>query len=285
MHFLARAHVFFAANATSSKCTPLTLLLSIPFHLLILLSMKEERDSIVTEYLESFSVPTKAERQQCCGSSRSLFCNECCRLFPSSDLPACIENGSLELPFELRIILHDQRSSATGLHAVALVGDKNRVSLHDIKRETDSPMEFRDNTYVLFPSEDSVPLSSVRNDILTLVVLDCKWTRPAAAQDTVAALPKVHLSCPPSESHFWRSHTAKQGCLSTIEAIYHAAMELDPTNSDLIHLLWLFGKQRAAIQQRGLWKDRKHLPYTEDAKEAMRALRAQKNRVVINDVT
>ena len=239
------------------------------------LQMEEDRDPEVTAYLDSFS-PKGNERKKCCGASRSLFCSECFNLVvPRSDLPSCIRDGSLKLPFNLHILLDDQRTSATGLHAATLLG-KEQVTLVDIKRG-DSVQDYRDcsQTYVLFPSTDSVPLSSVR-DISTLVVLDCKWTQPARAQSFVSELQRVHLSSPPKQSHFWRSHTAAQGCLSTIEAIYYAALEVDPHNSDLIHLLWLFGRQRAAIQSRGIWKDRKGLPFTEAGKEEIRALRRQK---------
>ena len=236
---------------------------------------EEDRDPIVTNYLDSF-LHQKSERIQCCGTSRALFCPECLRLLaPTSDLPQCIREGSLKLPFKLHIILDDRRNSATGLQAPALLG-KEQASLCDINRDK-SPAGKPgclngQGTYVLFPSPDSVPLSSV-NDISTLVVLDCKWTRTAPTTSLVSDLPRVHLSSPPNQSHYWKSHTAAQGCLSTIEAIYYAALEVDPENADLIHLLWIFARQRASIQARGPWKDRMHLPYTEHGKEAMRAMR------------
>jgi hypothetical protein len=237
--------------------------------------MKEDRDPHVTTYLDSF-VPRRSERIKCCGSARALFCFECCRILEptSAELPSCIRDGSLKLPFDLHILLDDKRATATGLHAMALLG-KEQVSLTDIQRdEPDIFIEkYRDcgQTYVLFPAEDSVPISSVK-DISTLVVLDCKWTRTAPTKSLATGLPRVHLSNPPTHSHFWRSHTAQQGYLSTIEAIYYAALEVDPSNSNLIHLLWLFARQRAAIQAQGPWKGRS-MPFTEDGKEAMRALR------------
>jgi nuclear transport factor 2 (NTF2) superfamily protein len=92
----------------------------------------------------------------------------------------------------------------------------------------------------------------------------------------------VHLSSPPFESHFWRSHTAGSKCLSTIEAIYYAILETD-NNENYIHLMWLFALQRAAIQAQGLWKDRKGLPFTEVGKEEQRAYRRQKDEVAGNN--
>ena len=235
------------------------------------------RDAHVTAYLDSFLPQSQVgERIKCCGSSRSFFCSECCQLLArAEDLPSCIRDGTLKLPFNLHILLDDQRSAATGLHATALLGGE-QVSVMDIKRDNSPIMDYSEcsKAYVLFPCDDSVPLSSVQ-DISTLVVLDCKWTRTASCELLVSGLPRVHLTAPPLQSQFWRSHTAAEGCLSTIEAIYYAAIELDPNNTDLIHLFWLFGKQRAAIQAKGPWKGR-DMPYTENGKEAMRALRRQR---------
>jgi hypothetical protein len=242
---------------------------------------EEDRDPIVTNYLDSF-LPQKNERIQCCGTTRANFCPECLRLLAptASDLPQCVREGSLKLPFKLHIILDDRRNSATGLQALALLG-KEQASLRDINRDSfvtsGGPGSNGRSTYVLFPSPDSVPLSSV-NEISTLVVLDCKWTRTKPTTSLVSDLPRVHLSSPPNQSHYWKSHTAEQGCLSTIEAIYYAATEVDPENADLIHLLWIFARQRASIQARGPWKDRIHLPYTEHGKEAMRVMRRQNKK-------
>lgn len=240
--------------------------------------MQQDRDPHVTAYLDSFSPLERNERIKCCGASRSLICPECCKLLaPPEILPPCIRESSLELPFHLHVILDDNRATATGLHAMALLGEE-QVSLTDMKKfDGGQTVNFNSHTYVLFPCEDSVPISSV-NDIDTLVVLDCKWTKTVPAESLVSNLPRVHLSNPPRQSHFWRSHTAQQGCLSTIEAIYHAAVELDPNNLNLVHLLWLFGRQRAAIQAQGPWKGRS-MPYTEGGKEAMRALRRQKFKI------
>jgi hypothetical protein len=176
--------------------------------------------------------------------------------------------------------LDDQRATATGLHALALLG--NQVSLMDVKRGDPIPdYSTTAQTYLLFPSLDSVTMSSV-NDISTLVVLDCKWTKTSLSSSSLSHLPRVHLSSPPLESHFWRSHTAGEKCLSTIEAIYYAALERDH-NDEFINLLWLFALQRAAIQARGLWKDRKDFPFTQVGKEEQRAYRRQKHNGKVED--
>lgn len=239
----------------------------------------EER---LSSYLDSFSEKheTSAMRIKCCDSSRSLYCSECCRLLiPESELAPCLQKGTLKLPFDLHVIMQDRRASATGLHAMALLQGATSVgpvTLVDVERGESIP-EYQNakNTYLLFPCADSVPLSAVETEISTLVVLDCKWNRSGrlTSRPILQGLPRVHLSRPPLESYFWRWHNEGAGKLSTIEAIYFASAELAPDNEDLVHLMFLFGMQRAAIAKRGLWKDRKALPFTGDGKEEQRALR------------
>lgn len=195
------------------------------------------------------------ERVVCCNSSRSLYCEECCRLLvPDEFLPVSIrlrkrnninmeltsseEGRPLNLPFNLHIYLNDRRKSATGLHAVALLNgidgnDSESVELFDSKKDDDIPSYLNDSfTYLLFPSPgESVSLESVASKVQTLVVLDCKWTnsnfiRQHEGLSSLQRLQKVHLSSPPKQSYYWRWHNAGQGMLSTIEAIYTAAYEV-----------------------------------------------------------
>lgn len=213
-------------------------------------------------YLHSFTAPEALQtrsnwrRVECCGSSRSFYCTECFQiLIPAEEWPVDIR----ALPFHLHIILHDRRSVATGLHAkvlneVRLRGNdepevhdcSQNVQIYDLERLDPLPKGYPENSYLLFPSEDSIPLESVRHLVDTLVVLDCKWTKSSSRQDPrLARLPRVHLTNPPSASYYWRWHSAGQECLSTIEAIYEAACEVEP-ESNWLPWLWLFALQRAA---------------------------------------
>jgi hypothetical protein len=288
----------------------------------------DEAERSVQNYLETFlseTPPTTEigrtfQRVVCCNSSRSLYCEECCRLLVHDDsLPISCrrrkhsEERPLKLPFNLHIILDDRRKSATGLHAVALLngtGDRDEtshdsfdlesVNLVDLEKD-DSPCYTDDaSTYLLFPSPgESVPLESVASKLRTLVVLDCKWTSRGICgkNEGLSSLQKVHLSFPPKQSYYWRWHNAGHGMLSTIEAIYFAALETsqmkynhlldeDMTSqsdlndhmidqNNLIHLLWLFGHQRAATiisaQRAGI-----PAPCTAEGKEQQRALRKQR---------
>lgn len=314
----------------------------------------------VKKYLDSFldTAPGTAiskpddsffRRVVCCETSRSLYCQRCCRLLvPDHLVPApisrrrrrggngeCMESfessGSerpLNLPFNLHVILDDRRGSATGLHAVVLMNGtgeilgRNRIcidgrtedcagarssidsfelgSVKLVDLATDDIPKYRDcddSTFLLFPSPgESIPLEIVASKVRTLVVLDCKWTQSKICRtdENLSSLQKVHLTSPPEKSFFWRWHNAGPGMLSSIEAIYYAAIEvmrikhkysLDAgqtsqmdtleDQNNLIHLLWLFGHQRAATfksaQNAGT-----PAPCTDEGKEMQRAMRKQK---------
>lgn len=232
----------------------------------------------------------------------------------------------LKLPFNLHIVLDDRRGSATGLHAVALLNNEEEhfesnhdfgsVKLIDIANGDDiainydyersipeednnsiDPVEQPETVFLLFPAPgESVPIESVAQQLETLVVLDCKWTKSSLCRKNanLMKLKKVHLSNTYT-THYWRWHNAGGGCVSTIEAIYYAAMEvseqkfkqeqaLQQTSTleghladqrNLMHLLWLFGHQRAATLQ-AAERDGKPAPGTDEAKELARALRKQK---------
>ena len=319
----------------------------------------EETERSVQHYLDTFLTGThptqengkKFQRLVCCNSSRSLYCEECCRLLvPDESLPVPIsrrkrntgddmvvqqsDRRPLKLPFNVHIILDDRRKSATGLHAVALlngtdgragspcpgpddfptdsIADYSGSKISDDSLELGSvklvDMETHDipryiddaSTYLLFPSPgESVPLESVASKVQTLVVLDCKWTNSGLCgkKQGLSSLQKVHLSSPPKQSYYWRWHNAGHGMLSTIEAIYFAAFEtseikyqrlLDAKSisqsdfndhmidqNNLIHLLWLFGHQRAATIK-SAEKNGIPAPCTGEGKDLQRALRKQR---------
>lgn len=250
----------------------------------------------------------------------------------SADDSSNIVNGGkpqrpLMLPFNLHIILDDRRGSATGLHAVALLNnegemstqpDDNSVVLVDVANGGIIPNYSRcdqsvddnstttaaatnneqsDTAFLLFPSPgDSVPIESVACKMETLVVLDCKWTKSSLYRKNanLSKLKKVHLTNPPSNTYYWRWHNAGSGCVSTIEAIFYAAMEVSQLKSkqnsidqsasiednlaernNLIHLLWLFGHQRAATFK-AAERDGIPAPGSEQGKELARSLRKQK---------
>lgn len=161
----------------------------------------------------------------------------------------------------------------------------DNVRVFDIKNGASLPSYQDDGeVFVLFPSKTSKPLSSVSTRVRRLIVLDCKWTKVGTQQHIkeISHLPQVHLdeSMIPSASYFWRWHNAGSNCISTLEAIYYATLvvskestSLTNCNQDkLIHLMWLFGIQRAltsyAAEKRG-----KEKPFSKEGKEQQRSLR------------
>jgi hypothetical protein len=244
----------------------------------------------------------------CCESSKMLYCHNCCKiLIPKEDWPTPIQDGSLRLPFDVDIILdaHERRSSATGIHMVAISSAANgaslsspsmpgerppsKVQLFDLERKEVPPSYYSedDGTYVLFPSKDSVPISNV-GDIKKLIVLDCKWaTTSMQMHPSVASLPKVHLDSPPAESYFWRWHNSGAGMLSTMEAIYFSAYQVtfdwpNEERQQLVHIMWLFALQRSMITKRSE-QELRPPPFTSEQKEIARMLRKQHNRCRPND--
>ena len=98
-----------------------------------------------------------------------------------------------------------------------------------------------ETTYVLFPSSNSIPIGEVASKIKKLIVIDCKWSTTGGMKgmDVLAKVDGgkysnfheryqfVRLDSPPSHSLFWRwHHFDGHGMLSTIEAIYFAALEV-----------------------------------------------------------
>jgi hypothetical protein len=256
--------------------------------------METQYHDEIVPYLKEFLTPASLEEQtrfgriKCCNVSRSLYCCECYSLLvPQSHWPLKLQTSDAKstlLPFNLCVVLHDRRKSATGLHAAVLdkANQTHQVTVVDIERGEPMPQfKANDGTYLLFPSPDSVPLASAATSISTLVVLDCKWTRSSSRDHaSISNLPKVHLTNPPVESSYWRWHNAGSGMLSTMEAVYVAAKEVSTAlsigeDSDYLALLWLFALQRAAILRHTQVQLREP-PFTDAGKEEQRALRRQR---------
>lgn len=271
--------------------------------------MSEELNAqlILEEYLSS-TLPREWPRVECCGSSRSLYCPGCYRiLIPPDHWPGDIQGGTMKFPFHIDIVLgkKERKTCATGVHVVAIAGAlesmkglkvEPSLSLQTDEKYLESSgaatvklysfeehniptydPEMSPNTYVLFPDEGSVPITSVEK-IDRLIVLDIKWSKQSGKTDSrFSSVPRVHLDSPPDQSHFWRWHSEGIGMLSTIEAIYFAAMEAtgDWDVSDrrrLINIMWLFAAQHAIVKRKSETEDRS-VPFSEDAKVERRLLR------------
>jgi DTW domain len=103
---------------------------------------KHEDERLLLQYLERNQEPKAADqgdnagpgiwqRVECCRSSRSLYCPECCTvLIPRDHWPTSIRNGSLSLPFTFDIVLDvkERRSSSTGIQVMAICDMMARCS-------------------------------------------------------------------------------------------------------------------------------------------------------------
>lgn len=271
-----------------------------------------EAEAELTHFIDQCSAEATTNefpRMRCasCNSSRCMYCFDCFQiLIPPQQWPEALHDGTLRLPFDVDIILDDRRSSATGVQLktiLASVNEKEVVSrrrclcrLYDIGLNEAIPSYSTpedDGTFLLFPGSGSQPFSSIvascgASPVKRLVVLDCKWSKLSIRfHPSIAALPRVYLDCVPKHSFYWRWHTAGDGMLSTVEAIFYSAWVVATVRQDftlderakLVNLLWLFGLQREIIKLRykdGKVKHFKHnpsAPFLEASKEFSRSLR------------
>lgn len=253
---------------------------------------EDERDQAYEQLLSFIedqcpSLYKEWDRSICpqCGASRALFCFDCLEiLVPYVDWPSSIitSSNAIQLPFRLHILLDDRRSSATGVQIATTLKYHPRNHCELFEPTTIPSYSNTAGTYILFPSPQSVPMSSVSESLENLVVLDCKWTQSSIRlHPSLAKLPQVHLDGPARPSLFWRWHNAGPGMLSTAEAIYYAAFALteeDVHRRELVYLLWLFGMQRETIRRSSHYdsaekRSVRPLPFTDEGKSFQRSIR------------
>lgn len=256
-----------------------------------------EAEQLLVKFLQTCSdFETAPPRVVCpsCQTSRSIYCPTCYQvLIEKSKWPEGTQN--LRLPFQLDILLDDRRTSATGIPVGSLLGcsplsrsDSDPVRIYDCDQELhELPSYNEPNTYLLFPGENSQPVSWVAQHakIERVVVLDCRWNQTSIRlHPSVRDLPRIHLDSCPQHSYFWRWHNEGEGRVSTVEAIYFCAWDVasavgwnEEEKRNLVHLLWLFGIQREVIrrkyEQDGGTTLPEHLPFTEAGKEFQREIR------------
>ena len=209
------------------------------------------------------------------------------------------------LPFDVDVLLDDDRKRATGVHLGVLCKEQCRlVTLEDL---AGSAEEYDPSTTaVLFPCETSRPVSEVASSLLKLVVLDCKWSKTSSARcPAIADLPRVHLCFGGEEveSMYWRWHSEGKGRVSTLEAMYYACVEAVRAKGSggagaeggqgLEAIFYFFALQRASILRgagrrgegkgpaagggggRGYKRESEGLPWTEHMRGVRREERAR----------
>jgi len=241
-----------------------------------ILSPDRSAERILIHFLEETKIiPDRhLTRRPCpvCNRPKALFCPECFEILVDKQI---LPTKKIKLPFELDIILDDARHKSTGVQVATMLRALGSHQHRLIDLKDDVKLDYNKGSYFLFPGPGSVPLSSVLPQIQRLVVLDCKWTK-SSARTRLDGLPRVHLDGTHT-SYYWRWHNAGPGSVSTAEAIYYATWTASAPDhrESLVHMLWLFGIQRAVIERRS--KD-KELPFTEAGKEEQRSLRRRKRK-------
>src|SRR3546814_7271954 len=119
-------------------------------------------------------------------------------------------------------------------------------------------------TLVLFPSAQASFIDEVEGleAYSSIVLVDCRWTTLRAANDPqLQRLKHVKLRHVPEQSVFWRYHSAGDGCVSSIEALYYAFKEIlqvtgkTVTGGVLEDLLYIFALKADTIRHDYAHKD------------------------------
>jgi DTW domain-containing protein YfiP len=273
----------------------------------------EENDalSLLSNFLSELTT-IEHPRLRCpsCHGSRTIYCPDCLELFvPKEDWPESVISGTLQLPFQLDILMDDRKASSTGVQVATILkaaGLFENFRIYDLTDENESIPDYDNEaneedggTYLLFPDVSSVPLSSVltTSNIKRIIVLDCKWTKFSKTlalplHKALANIPRIHLDEPPPTSFYWRWHNAGDGAVSTVEAIYYAACQFQafsnsPTQTSpraFLDLFWLFRLQRNIIASR--YEEEKSsnsrsVPFSKEGKEFQRELRQRQGKRLI----
>jgi hypothetical protein len=277
-------------------------------------STEQETDDALqslSKYLAE-TIPISFPRQRCsgCHGSGTIYCPDCLQiLLPLETWPESVVNQSLCLPFQLDILLDDRRASSTGVQVASIlkaagqsescrIFDLTNCDAQEVPDYTDTDEHDNDGTYLLFPDQSAVPLSSVINSgkrIKRIIVMDCKWSKFSKTlvlplHKALASVTRIKLDRPPAHSFYWRWHNAGDGAVSTIEAIYYAACQVNEscigepskgctassTAANWLDLFWLFRLQRNIIadryQEQSFSKSRA-VPFSKEGKEFHRTLR------------
>lgn len=167
-----------------------------------------------------------------------FYCAHCinCRLPESSCI--CSRIKHTELPFKITLCCHSkewQRNDNTGQWAVLSSQDITRYRWHR-KSEFIKPAFEADQRlsheghFLLFPSEDSQPITNINTEITNLWVIDGTWQEAQKMLNQscwLKSLPKISITSATSQFLLRRN----QKGLSTMEAIEWAIRDSKPKSS------------------------------------------------------
>jgi DTW domain-containing protein YfiP len=177
----------------------------------------------------------RLNRCQTCGLSESLcVCGAIPTLFPRTRI--VILTHRVELT----------KSTNTGKLVARMLGERVELA------RSDSPWEPRENpgdAWVLFPSDDALPLEQVAAEVGSLVVPDGTWPqsrRMGQRHPRCKDLKKVRLTSPLRSAYALRNSSPKETRLCTLEAVAHALRILEgDTIADLMLAAFAVWVERA----------------------------------------
>lgn len=186
----------------------------------------------------------RLNRCEACGLSENLCV---CSALPIVD--ACVKVVMLSHRAEFAKPTNTARLCARMLGAHAEILRSDGVELLQDAAERGAA-----ETWVLFPSEDAVPLEQVKGRVGTLIVPDGTWAqarRIARRHPACGTLPKVRLTNPPGSGFRLRRYRDLSG-LCTLEAVAYALGVLEgPTAQQQLLAAFAIWVERALLVRAG----------------------------------
>ncbi|KAJ3432461.1 dtw domain-containing protein [Anaeramoeba flamelloides] len=176
--------------------------------------------------LASFEGLDDEPRKKCpnCERTCKFYCPHCFTIVNEiNKIP------QLTLPLKTYIVHHPKEkvSKSTAIHAKVLAPESVEIiefplGLDALVENSENDQAFDLNsTLLLFPSEESKPISEVDwGKIKNVVFIDSTWlqTRRILRDPRIKNLPKIQINA--HKTRFWRHQKVSDYCLATIEAIY-----------------------------------------------------------------
>ncbi|CAI2376340.1 unnamed protein product [Moneuplotes crassus] len=231
-------------------------------------TLEEIDERIKGSYLEtmnfaSFKPLTEIEgRIQCpkCKSNRKFYCYACY-------VPLARDVPQLKLPVNFTVLKHPgEKMGKSSIIASKIIAPDN-VTIHNSLEISEFDY---DSTILLFPKEDSVPITSMPKETLesvkNVVLIDSTWLQvnKFLQNENVSKLKTVVINT--EKTIFWRyQRGVTDKNLSTIEAMYFFMRDYDKVMSEKDYdgkydnLLYFYAYTYALIQneyKKGLKKDK-----------------------------
>ncbi|KAJ3410435.1 DTW domain-containing protein 1 [Chytridiales sp. JEL 0842] len=192
-----------------------------------------------------------------CKKSYKTYCPRCC--LPLDHVPPKVE---LPLPIDIYRHPNELEGKTTSVHTKILAPDQTNLYVDHFTQSAHPDLLSRyphpHRTLLLFPSEDSLPLSHIdRSTFDRLVVIDGTWKQ---ARSMCWSLQPHGFRPVRLEGNyktlFWRFQKYGDYCLSTVEAIYYFYQEFDEAyeggaksrGGGFDNLLYYFKAQYVLIQ-------------------------------------